>query len=40
MFKDVIILLVPTSYEEKVTHILDSIAYLLRRYFVGIIGIF
>jgi predicted PurR-regulated permease PerM len=37
MFREVIILLVPTSYETKVAHILDSIANLLRRYFIGLI---
>ena len=37
MFSEVIILLVPTNYETKVAHILDSIANLLRRYFIGLI---
>jgi predicted PurR-regulated permease PerM len=37
MFRDVIILLVPTSMEIKVAHILDSISHLLRRYFIGLI---
>ncbi len=37
MFREVIILLVPTNYETKVKHILDSISNLLRRYFVGLI---
>lgn len=37
MFREVIILLVPTNYETKVAHILDSIANLLRRYFIGLI---
>jgi len=37
MFREVIILLVPTSYETKVKHILDSISFLLRRYFVGLV---
>lgn len=32
-----ILLLVPTDLESKVSHIIDSISYLLRRYFVGII---
>lgn len=32
-----ILLIVPTELEEKVSHILDSITYLLRRYFIGII---
>jgi len=37
MFREGILLIVPTDMEEKVSHILDSIAYLLRRYFIGII---
>ncbi len=37
MFRDFIILLAPTSIEEKVSHILDSISYLLRRYFIGLL---
>ena len=37
MFREVIILLVPTNYEIKVTHILDSASYLLRRYFIGLL---
>ncbi|MDX8341471.1 AI-2E family transporter [Draconibacterium sp. IB214405] len=37
MFRTFIILLVPTHLEEKVAHILDSIAYLLRRYFIGLL---
>lgn len=37
MFREFIILLVPTNIETKVTHILDSISYLLRRYFIGLI---
>lgn len=37
MFRDFIILLVPTSVEKKVSHILDSISYLLRRYFIGLL---
>ncbi|WP_103919437.1 AI-2E family transporter, partial [Candidatus Venteria ishoeyi] len=37
MFRDGIILLVPTNMEEKVAHILDSISYLLRRYFIGLL---
>ncbi|NQU54392.1 MAG: AI-2E family transporter [Bacteroidetes bacterium] len=37
MFREVIILLVPTNYELKVVHILDSISNLLSRYFVGLI---
>lgn len=37
MVREGILLLVPTEIEEKVAHILNSISYLLRRYFVGII---
>jgi predicted PurR-regulated permease PerM len=37
MFREFIILLVPTNIEIKVTHILDSISYLLRRYFIGLV---
>lgn len=37
MFREFIILLVPSNLEEKVAHILDSISYLLRRYFIGLI---
>ncbi len=37
MFREGIMLIVPTNIEEKVSHILDSISYLLRRYFIGII---
>jgi predicted PurR-regulated permease PerM len=37
MFRDVIILLVPTNFELKVAHILDSISNLLSRYFIGLI---
>lgn len=37
MVREAILLLVPTEIEQKVSHILDSISYLLRRYFVGII---
>uniref|UniRef100_UPI0032171797 AI-2E family transporter n=1 Tax=uncultured Draconibacterium sp. TaxID=1573823 RepID=UPI0032171797 len=37
MFREFVILLVPTNIEKKVTHILDSISYLLRRYFIGLI---
>ncbi len=37
MFREFIILLVPRSVEEKVAHILDSITYLLRRYFIGLL---
>ena len=37
MVREGILLIVPTELEEKVSHILDSITYLLRRYFIGII---
>ncbi len=37
MFREIVLLLVPTGYEEKVAHILTSISYLLRRYFIGLI---
>lgn len=37
MFRDFIILLVPRNMEEKVAHILDSISFLLRRYFIGLL---
>lgn len=37
MFREFIILLVPSNLEEKVAHIIDSISYLLRRYFIGLI---
>jgi len=37
MFREFIILLVPSYLEEKVAHILSSISYLLRRYFIGIL---
>ncbi len=37
MFRDAILLMVPTDLEEKVGKILDSISYLLRRYFLGIV---
>lgn len=37
MLREVIILVVPTEMEQKVSNILDSISYLLRRYFIGII---
>ena len=36
MFKDGILLIVPTEYESKVGKILHSIYYLLRRYFIGL----
>lgn len=37
MFRTFILLLVPTQFEEKVAHIIDSISYLLRRYFIGLL---
>ena len=37
MLRNGILLLVPTEMENKVAHILDSISYLLRRYFIGIL---
>lgn len=37
MFSEMIILLSPTKYEENVAHILSSIAFLLRRYFIGLL---
>ena len=37
MFREAILLVVPSELETKVSHILDSISYLLRRYFVGLI---
>lgn len=37
MFREGVILLVPTHLETKVAHILDSISYLLRRYFIGLL---
>lgn len=37
MFRGTIILLAPTEMETKVTHILDSISVLLRRYFIGLL---
>jgi predicted PurR-regulated permease PerM len=37
LFRDGIMMIVPTDLEVKVGHILDSITYLLRRYFIGLI---
>jgi predicted PurR-regulated permease PerM len=37
MFREFIILLVPSNIESKVAHILSSISYLLRRYFIGLL---
>lgn len=37
MFRDFVLLLVPTSFEENASHILSSVSYLLRRYFIGLL---
>ena len=37
MLREGIMLIVPTDMENKVSNIIDSISYLLRRYFIGII---
>ena len=37
MFRDSILLFIPSDYEEKVSRILHSIYNLLRRYFIGLI---
>ncbi len=37
LFRDMILLLVPTNIETKVNHVLDSISKLLRRYFIGLL---
>lgn len=37
MFKNGLLLFVPVAYEERVARTLERIAYLLRRYFIGII---
>ncbi|MCK3682653.1 AI-2E family transporter [Maribellus sp. YY47] len=37
MFREFIILLVPSNLESKVAHAMDSISYLLRRYFIGLV---
>ncbi len=37
LLRDGILMIVPTEMETKVGHILDSIIYLLRRYFIGLI---
>lgn len=37
MFRDGILLVVPTEIEEKVAHVINSISYLLRRYFIGLL---
>lgn len=37
LFRNMILVLVPTNIETKVSHILDSISKLLRRYFIGLL---
>lgn len=37
MFRDFVLLLVPTSFEENASHILSSVSHLLRRYFIGLL---
>ena len=37
MFREGVLLIVPTEMEQKVAHILDSISHLLRRYFIGLL---
>jgi predicted PurR-regulated permease PerM len=37
MFRNGVLLLVPTEFEEKVEKILTSISHLLRRYFIGLL---
>ena len=37
MFRDGILLIVPTEIEDKIAHVMDSISYLLRRYFIGLL---
>lgn len=37
MFREGILLLVPSDYEEKTGKILDSVSTLLRRYFIGLV---
>jgi len=37
MFRDGILLIVPTEMEQKVAHIMSSILLLLRRYFIGLL---
>jgi predicted PurR-regulated permease PerM len=37
LFREWILMIVPTNLEANVSHILDSITYLLRRYFIGLI---
>jgi predicted PurR-regulated permease PerM len=37
MIREAILILVPTEFEIRVAHILNSISHLLRRYFIGLI---
>ncbi len=37
MFREGVLLVVPTEMEAKVAHIMDSISHLLRRYFIGLL---
>lgn len=37
MFREGILLIVPTEMEARVGHIMDSISHLLRRYFIGLL---
>ena len=37
MFRDGILILIPTDFEKRVANVLDSSSFLLRRYFIGII---
>ncbi|MCL1821297.1 MAG: AI-2E family transporter [Prolixibacteraceae bacterium] len=37
MFRNIILMLVPTNMEEKTSNIMNSISKLLRRYFIGIL---
>ena len=37
MFREGVLLIVPTEMEAKVAHVMDSISYLLRRYFIGLL---
>ena len=37
MFREGILLIVPTEMEKRVGHIMDSISHLLRRYFIGLL---
>ena len=37
MFREAVLLIVPTEMEGKVAHIMNSISHLLRRYFIGLL---